>query len=208
MRQTRYLVPIAATLALSACSGDLQGTATLVTFAELSNEFNALEGDVTIGTNQVDPSTLPMTGSSTYNGVLQIALDPGATSSGNALTLNGDMIVTANFDGDSVDGSVSSFSDSAGDTYSGQLDITNGDIRRDVDPTDEVTFIADIDGDLTNDFAGDDYSVDAFFVGDFYGTNEEFIGGVLRGEITNSVGTLVIRDTGVVDGTGTFIGTQ
>jgi hypothetical protein len=180
-------------------------------FDDLGVEFDGYRDQFTLGIDRFAPASLPDGGNATYNGVLSLSLEEGSTvSPGGSLLIRGDMIVTADFGDDTLSGRVDNFSDSDADTYTGNLDITNGTINN-LAPAFIVTYAADIDGDLTNDRTGDNLDVDAFFVGDFYGDNAELMGGVIRGEISTPDGDLLIWDDdsqGPADGDGVFAGGQ
>ena len=195
-----------------ACGDSSGGPATQApSFDDLGSELAGYLGEFTIGGDRTDPMALPPGGSATYNGVMSVIVNEGSTiTPGEDLFIRGDMMVEANFADDTLFGTVDGFSDSDSDTYTGSLDITDGVIDNAALST-NATFVAEIDGDLTNDRTTSEFGVDAFFVGDFYGPSQEYIGGVIRGDISTPDGDLLIWDNnsqGVPDGDGIFAGSQ
>lgn len=216
--------------ALSACGGggsNFELTRQGPTFNELGTELGGfvnedeLEGifdpNVAFPTRN-DPSALPASGGPVYNGVLSLIIFGGSSvSTGSDLFIRGDMNVTASFQDDTITGSVGSFSDSDLDTYTGNLGI-DADIRNNP-PGSDVTILGDIGGTLTNDRTNGQFNLNgvggaqnAGFAGDFYGPNQEFIFGVIRGELDTPDGdTILIWDSnvnGAPDGDAIFIGGQ
>lgn len=215
---------------LSACGGggsNFELTTQAPTFNELGAELSGFVAEAELAgifdpniafPTRNDPGALPDTGGPVYNGLVSLIIYEGSTlSAGSDLFIRGDMTVTASFQDDSITGSVGSFSDSDLDTYTGTLGI-DGDIRNNP-PGSDVTILAGIGGTITNDRTNGQFNLNglgstqnAGFAGDFYGPNQEFIFGVIRGELdTPNDGTLLIWDSntnGIPDGDAIFIGGQ
>ena len=193
MLATRSLTLISL-VTLAACSGF--EAAERQSYADLFAEFNAIDAKFDRGNTDTvsDPTMLPTAGSFTYNGVLGANL-PAA--GGGTTGLIGDMTLTANFQNSQISGNVTDFVDSTEQEYVGTLDITNGTIFRTAIVADEFTFGADLDGQLFDENGGN-FTVDARMRGDFYGPNEEYVGGDLAGTIGTPGGDVDF------DGDGTY----
>ena len=171
MKLSTGSITVSALLGLVACGG----TTTPLTFAEITTAGNEL-GD-RIGTAQsTDPTTLPTSGSATYDGYI------GATVE-NDYVVQGEMEMTANFAGaGDLSGRVYNVVGDDGFEYGGELDLDNSTLDRTADTSEEYTFDMDMSGTLNGD--GEDWVVDAFLVGDFAGLGHEYIGGAVGGTFT------------------------
>lgn len=122
------------------------------------------------------------------------------------MTIFGDLEVSLAFGNSSYSGTATGFADSKGDSYSGTLNITNGDIRRFLTFA-EPTLLGDIDGTLRNTRSNENNTLYAEFRGDIFGNNQASIGGVVRGDLNTANGNLRISDTnagGTPQGEGFF----
>lgn len=169
---------VLAAILLVACGGDsgerVQGYKTL-----RQDYLNIVEA---VGLEQpIEPSTLPVSGSAIYAGSLFIGTPNGPD-------ILGDLDLTANFANATISGRATEFRDNERGVYDGRLDITGGDIDRTANLTEVYTFIADLDGRITEQDTGDFYNVDAFLVGDFFGPDQRYVFGIARGDVTSNVG--------------------
>lgn len=164
-------------------------------YTELVSDFSQIDAKFDRGNIAAmsDPADLPTSGGALYTGVLGANIPDGT---GGETSLIGQMSLTANFQDSAISGNVQNFVDENEATYTGQLTITEGVIRRDTVLEDSYTFLADLDGNLNSASAGA-VSFDTVMLGDFYGNNEEFVGGNLRGDITTDTGTYAFD----IDGT-------
>lgn len=167
---------------LSACSGTTSGSNVTPaptgpdTFDTAEGYFNAggvifdlIEDDLNTG-NFDDPAGLPASGSVNYFGSLfaEVDITNGAI---------GAMRLTANFNNDSISGSVTDLVAYDDTPLTGSLDISNGVIDRTVDVSQNFTFAADLDGDLT-DVDGDQFTIAGSLAGDFFNGAEQVYGEV------------------------------
>lgn len=169
-------------LALAAC-----GSTSDPTYSDLLDEFSTIDAqfDRSDTSQMSDPATLPVLGSFVYNGVLGVNFGPDDARN----SLIGDMRLVADFDASGISGDVNNFIDVNDVTYSGQLDITGGNINRAADLATQYTYGADLDGQLTDEDGGQ-YSFDMTLRGDFFGDNQEFVGGDLAGDVITPDGTV------------------
>ena len=133
-----------------------------------------------------DPSTLPVTtGTVTYIGSMGAADPYGGR-------IIGDLNVGVSFADNSLSGTANNFIDSVNDTYTGELNITNGVIDRGANPDTEYTFSADVNGVLS---ANDSSTlVSADMLGDFTGASQEGMVGILSGSATTpGFGTQILN---------------
>lgn len=158
-------------MGLVACGG----TTTPLTFAEISTAGNELSNRLeTIPFT--DPTTLPTSGSATYDGYIFAGVE-------NDLFVLGQMEMNANFAGaGDLSGRVYNVVGDDGFEYGGELDLDNSTLDRTGDTLLEDTFDMDMSGTLNGD--GEDWVVDAFLVGDFAGLGHEYIGGAVGGTFT------------------------
>lgn len=136
-------------------------------FAQFEDDFNDLDFD--------DPAQLQLGSTVTYFGLLFIenAAQEGAV---------GGLRLDANFAGNSLSGSVTNMVDFNDSPITGQIDIDNGVIDRNVNVQEEFTFSADLSGTLTSTL-DETAQIDGALFGDFY-SGQEFIAGFITGEIT------------------------
>jgi hypothetical protein len=140
--------------------------------AGITGLYEAINGLSSVA--YTDPSTLPTAGGATYDGVM--SLD----------TLIGVMTMTADFDDDSIGGSVTDFIDDEDNEILGTLNIDSGagGINNSADTSSEYTFYADLTGDLS--FEDDAVTVDGAILGDFTGSEYEFVEGSVIGTATDT----------------------
>ena len=130
------------------------------------------------------PSTLPPGGSATYDGYI-IAATPS-----DEFVVAGELEMIANFLTPEVTGTARNFVDENDVRLGGTLAITNGAINRAATTNPDFTFVADLDGTLTD--PGDSYLVDGTLSGDFFGTSYGAVFGPVGGTVTADFGTLAL----------------
>lgn len=128
-----------------------------------------------------DPSTLPTSGSATYDGYMGMTLEDDAT---NPTVLVGDLTMSVEFEGTpTFEGTADDFVDDQNDEYDGSLQITEGVVFRDVDVEEFYSAEFEVDGTLT-DPDGDDLEFSGDGVGDFFGDDQEYMLGEHGGIVT------------------------
>lgn len=130
-----------------------------------------------------DPSSLPMSGSATYSGVMQLDIQNGAGE----ISMDGLLNMKVSFASNSITGTATNFIDENNANYSGNLALSNGMIDRDADPNIEYTLQADIGGTLTG--GGKSFDISADLQGDFRGTSWKATSGGVQGSAVSSYGT-------------------
>lgn len=168
------------------------------TFNQLDNIRDDFESryNYATTTNFADatlPTTLPSSGSFTYNGVIGARLPQPVGD----LEVLGDLQLNMNFSSDTFSGTAQNFIDENSDTYSGILGIRNGDIDNNVNIATDYTFVADINGTLV-DNVNDVYIIDGDILGDFYGPNYDWVAGRVDGTIDTPGGIVPLNDTNSV----------
>ncbi|WP_400087714.1 hypothetical protein [Yoonia sp. R78084] len=171
---------------IAGCGGS--GSVSQASYSGLQSELDGLFAEAG-GAPLFLTDDLPVEGTSTYNGVISLLVYE------DDLQVLGDLEVVADFElgNESVTASADSFSDNTGDTYQGRLEMPDGVIFFNSDPSD-AGFTGDFGGTLTSNSTDEQIVVDTLLIGDFYGSDYEYVYGVLRGEITTSQGTLQIND--------------
>ena len=176
----RFTKPVLVSLSLSiltACGGSKTGT--FGTFS--SFEDNLVYGNevlTTIATIPYTfPSTLPISGSATHTGIVVASLNE-------TTAVAGEVILETDFSNDEITGAMGNFFGEDETLYDGTLDIENGGIDRNANIATHYTYIADINGTLTN--GGDSHVVDGILDGDFTGSSYEYIEGVVSGTVTTN----------------------
>jgi hypothetical protein len=180
----KYISSINAIVLISACSsGD--GRSSTESYSDLRTTYLSIDNEISAD-SVVDPSTLPTSGSANYDGTLFIETPAN-------VDILGKLEMAFDFDNDSFNGKATDFVDDDNDTYDGQLDITNGDINRAANTAVTVTFFGDVDGTITDP---DDnfYTIDAQVVGNFYGDDEQYIAGGVRGTAASNLGDFTLED--------------
>lgn len=140
-------------------------------FADLSGRF--------VGNDPSDPRGLPVTGVLDYDGIARVVIpirgNPGAFYG--TLTLTIDLgRLAGGFAGEIVD--------LAGDLgqLSGQITISGGRLDRSVDPDDDYTYSAQLDGQLALD--GLEIDLAGVLHGDFLGRFQDGAAGVINGTVS------------------------
>lgn len=154
------------------------------TYAELSEQVEVLE-DRTENLLLTDPSSLPTSGSASYDGVIGLGSDG---SGGAPKDFAGELTLNVDFSRDDLSGQATNFVTAGEERLDGTLAITTGDIARGTDPKLEPTYAFDMGGTLS-DADGDDYRVDATGVGAFLGEDADATFGFVGGEMTSAGGT-------------------
>lgn len=185
------LLALAAAGLLSGCS---DGGDSRASYDELGDEFDALL-DRSDPLPITDPSTLPVSGSATYEGVVGLST-PG--NDGIPADMLGEMTLVADFSSDDLSGSAGDFVTDQNEELDGRLDISNGGFDRDADVDVFYTFGFDLDGTLTTE-DGDDLDVDAEAVGDFLGEDNEQAIGLVDGIIVSPEGAAVTEGGFIVE---------
>ena len=120
-----------------------------------------------------DPASLPVTpGTVNYSGAI------GADDNFGGRII-GDLTLAVRFSENSFSGQATNFQDNTNLRYEGSLTVSDGFIDRTADIENEYTFIADIDGVLTSNDGS--ILVDAAFLGDFTGSSQQGMIGILDG---------------------------
>lgn len=130
-----------------------------------------------------DPTTLPVSGSAAFSGImlLDTELGAGATSTAGALNL------VANFATDSISGSADNFVDDADNLMTGTLVISNGVLDRTADTSIEYTFSSLLAGILAG--GGESFVISADLSGDFLGPFYDAAAGVIAGTAVTAFGS-------------------
>ncbi|MBU2358527.1 MAG: hypothetical protein KKB02_06290 [Alphaproteobacteria bacterium] len=145
-----------------------------------------------------NPADLPATGRAEYGGYMRARLPTGPD--GARVQYLGDLQMDVNFGAgfDQIRGRATGFEAADTHTLDGALTITNGAIYRDTNPDAAYSFDGDVDGTLSD--ASGRYAVDAQIEGEFLGTDQKAVSGLLFGDVTGPAGLDVFD--------GTFAGTR
>lgn len=148
-------------------------------------------------TGVTDPRTLPTTGRATYDGYMRADLPTG--DGGAREDYLADLRLEVNFATgfDQIRGQATGFEAADARRLGGALSITGGDVFRDTDTTAAYTFDGDLDGTLTD--GGDAYVVDAEIEGDFLGSDQTAVGGIVFGDVDGPRGTDIFDGTFAAD---------
>ncbi len=183
-------------LVLAACGGsgdgastdveDLTETERLALFDTYDSQFLDIESNYTFNDIEdiIDPSDLPATGTASYEGTMGFVPD-------SETALLGNMTLAVTFSTNTISGSADEFVDNAGNGYAGTLRMTDGILYRLTDLSTQYSYEAEIDGTLRGT-QGDDYSVDAQVIGDFYGDDYEYAAGLVMGTLETPDGTVTM----------------
>ncbi len=178
----KYISSISAMVLVAACStgggggSNANGTET---FSDLRATFLSINNEIDFN-SVVDASTLPTSGSANYNGSVFFTTPQ-------SLIVIGELDLAVDFAASQFDGEATGFADEKGFAYDGKLEVANGDINRSADPDTTYAFVGEIDGTIS-DPDDNAYAVDAFIVGDFFGSDEEYIAGVIKGDVESDLG--------------------
>ena len=168
------LIVIPVLAALSACGGGGSTTGGASYSDREAVALNLASDLESLGYS--DPASLPFTtGEVRYLGAIG-AVDYYGDR------IIGDLKMNVRFADSSMSGTADNFIDSYNDRYTGSLAITNGFIDRTADTDVEYTFVADVDGVLSAN--GFNTVVDALMLGDFTGTSQQGMIGILDGTAT------------------------
>lgn len=151
------------------------------TYAELLQRGGAIENEIIAADLEfTDPSTLPVSGTAEYNGVIAIQSEGSSGAPGRMV---GELEMEMDFgnDDDVLSGSAGNFVTADGRELDGSLELGMGGLDRDVDPNGGGwTYAGGIGGTLTAPGgAGYDYS--GSFVGDFLGDEPDYAAGQTEG---------------------------
>lgn len=192
-------------LCLSGCGGSgggggsdtndpgLNQTRPPVPYAKYENQSAALHANWD-AISFTDPASLPMSGHASYDGVIRMDVQKGASQ----VSLNGALNLSVNFRNEAISGSASGFVDQADRAYSGKLTVSNGVMDRAANPATDYTFQADLDGQLKG--GGNNFDINAGLSGDFKGSQNDAVVGTVQGTATSAAGTGYLY--------GDFIGEQ
>lgn len=158
-------------------------------------------GDIDNGLNGLpvsDPTLLPVSGRAEYNGYMRARLPTGPD--GARVEHLGDLRLDVNFAAafDQIRGEASGFEARDAVPLDGTLAITKGNIYRDTDPSAAYSFDGDVDGTLRQGTTP--YRIDASIEGEFLGTGQTAVSGLLFGDVTGPEGLDVFD--------GSFAGTR
>jgi len=168
-------LPFALAILVAGCGGSSTGA---TSFKSIETAGNALSNEI-FSVPYTDPSTLPTSGSASYNGYIGVTVD-------NAIDVAGELELTADFASDNITGSAFNFFDRNENAYAGTLEVSNGGFDRTADTSSEFTFGADLDGTLSN--SGENIQVDASLDGDFTGSDYRYVEGTVFGRARTSEG--------------------
>lgn len=185
MNIIKSTLTISALMGLTACGGSNAP----LTFDQIAEQGSTIALEI-IDLPFTDPSTLPTSGSATYDGFVGVEIE-------NAFGVAGELEITANFaGGGNLSGRVFNVVGENGFAYGGELDLDNSTLDRGADTDFEYTFQMDMTGTLD----GEDEAVvvDAMLLGDFTGPGHEFIEGAAVGAITTGGIRQDITDGGFV----------
>ena len=183
MKMMKTSAALLAVTTLAACGGNNQPAD--LSLQEIGERGIALQETVST-IPYTDPATLPTRSSATYSGFV-------ATGVGPDVLVGGQLELTASFAGNGgIDGRIFNISDTDGISYRGELEIGNGEIDRGADTSVEFTFNADIDGAVRG--GGQTVSVDGTLLGDFSGSNHQYVQGFIDGTATIAGETLDLID--------------
>ena len=180
-----YVVLVASSVVMVACGGGEPGS-TGTTPAPTFADYAALDAQLHAAWDAqgaTDPSTLPGSGSATYQGVVNLDAQLGSSN----LAMSGSLQLTADFGASTIAGSANSFKDQFERAFSGTLTLSNGAIDRAANPATEDSFTADLDGTLSG--AGEVLSIGSDLLGDFLGGTAGAATGVVTGLVGSSFGT-------------------
>ncbi|MBV1868845.1 MAG: hypothetical protein KUG69_13215 [Marinosulfonomonas sp.] len=130
-----------------------------------------------------DPSTLPISGTAEFAGVIRLDVE----NSTGEISIDGALALQADFGTSSISGAASQFVDENEGVYSGDLSLTNGVIDPAADLSTEYTFTGNLDGALTG--AGETYAITSNLSGDFVSPTTGAVKGVVAGSAISSFGT-------------------
>ncbi len=182
-----------AAVVLSACGGDSGGGSTTppvdysgyqATTAQLMTTWGGIAA--------TDPATLPLSGTASYQGVMQMDVQ---TASG-IVGMSGALALSSNFLNSTITGSVQGVVDENNLYYTGSLAITGGVIDRAAVPA-GYTYTANMDGTLTG--AGEVFGISADLSGDFLGASYAGSSGIVAGTATSSIGSGTLFGTFTVE---------
>lgn len=148
-------------------------------------DSGALEDEVDLVTIN-DPGTLPTAGRADYTGTMTARLPvPGIGTR----AYIGDLALSVDFgaDDDALTGRANRFAHASGDQLTGGLSLASGALFRSTDPDENYTFDGDVTGTLTH-ATGGAMRIDAQMSGDFRGTDQAAVQGVIFGDVTTRDG--------------------
>ena len=155
------------------------GSVTYTSFAEISADADALsstyvEDDGTLLAKRTLEAELPTTGAVEYNGFISVSDDMSGEN------LVGQIALTADFDAaaDAISGTASNFIHETNVVYTGDLTVTDGEIRANA-PTGDYQFRASLEGQLSDGVTT--YDTVIGLDGNFLGTDYSAIGGEALG---------------------------
>ena len=130
-----------------------------------------------------DPSTLPISGSADFAGVVRLDVENGTGE----VSMDGALTLQADFATSTIAGDASQFVDENEALYSGDLTLSNGVIDRGADTSVDYTFNGNLDGSLTG--AGETYVITTDLSGDFVSSTYGAVKGAIGGNAASSFGT-------------------
>lgn len=182
----RFGLLMAAAVGLTGCSAqealnfalknrDLLASGGTNEYDVYDREFDTIAADAGILGTQIPAVPVPTTGTAQFEGIAQVTI---AIPGSNPGLLAGDLTLDANYRRGTVTGDITRVFDSAGESYSSDLDI-NGSLRgSDFTPLD-----ARLTGTLT-DGQSNTWTADAQVDGAFAGPSAEYVAGSINGTAT------------------------
>jgi hypothetical protein len=172
-------------VALSACGGDITAIAPSVPPPASYSDLQALSSAQHATWDPIaatDPTTLPVRGTANFAGVMHLRIETASAE----LALSGVLNLKSKFATDALTGSATGFSDPANSSFSGTLTISNGVLDRAANLGVSYTYGAVLGGNLSG--AGDIFSINADFSGDFRGASYQATTGAIAGSASSSFG--------------------
>ena len=178
------LLILGSSLFTVACGGETGdgGTTPPVDYSQYQSELATLQSSW-LTVPATDPLTLPLSGSATFTGVLQMAIETSAGELGVA----GRLDLTSSFATNTIGGTATAFVDENAVALTGSLAITGGVLNRAANTAVEYTYGANLDGTLTG--GGETFVLSGDLSGDFAGTNYLATTGIVAGTAVSSFGT-------------------
>lgn len=187
-----WLAALAIVGAVAGCSDSDESDG--VGYDDLVDQYDEIR-DASRDLPLTDPGTLPQSGGATYDGLMVLSTDGTA---GLPSDMAGDMTLRADFNDDSLSGSVDNVITSNEDVLEGSLDISEGEINRGADVSTDYTYAFGMDGTLTED-DGTDLDVNATGAGDFRGSEHEVsTGTIVKGTVSSDEGASLLRGDFVI----------
>lgn len=162
-----------AALTLAACGGGSDGSSLLTAGQQSAlSDFDAAA--------PTDPGAIPSADTFDYVGTAAFGPNNSLSSLLNNPTLVSDVVLTVDFDTDTMGGTFSSFQSATAAPVTGTLTLSDGSVS-------DAAVAANIAGDLT--IGGELTNISGVMVGQFTGAAAEGLGGAVAANQTNGSGT-------------------